>query len=157
MQATVSSRRVFQIVASFLCLTPLIMGCGGESGETAEGRTKPQGRILNNGLPVEVDTHNLPPGDPGMQVTFIKIDSADAGAEHVAQIIDASQGTFEVIGADGKGIPTGKYRVAIVMAPVGGKDVFQGKYSRKKSPIEIDVQEGADVVIDIADHEKPGD
>jgi hypothetical protein len=134
-----------------------LAGCGPSSGPgTAEGRTKPKGKILENGLPIKVRTENLPPGDPGMKVTFIKIGSADAGDEINAQIIDAKEGTFELIGADAKGIPPGKYRVVIVMAPEGGTDYFKGKYSREKSKIEVEVKANEDLVIDVAQFEKAG-
>ena len=131
-------------------------GCGPSSGPgTAEGRTKPKGKILENGLPIKVRTENLPPGDPGMKVTFVKLGGTDAGDEISAQIIDAKEGTFELIGADAKGIPPGKYRVVILMAPEGGQDHFKGKYSRDKSKIEVEVKANEDLVIDVANFDKP--
>ena len=126
-------------------------GCKSDNN-TAEGRTKPKGRILENGLPIKVRTQNLPPGDPGMSVTFIRIGSVDAGEEIQAQIIDAAEGSFELIGADAKGIPPGKYRVAVTLAPEGGTDALKGKYSREKSKIEVEVREGEDLVIDVANY-----
>ncbi len=128
----------------------LVTGCGSSGRQTAEGRSKPKGRILENGLPIQIKAKNLPPGDPGMTVTFIKVGTADAGEEIEAQIIDAAEGSFELIGADAKGIPPGKYRVEIIMAPVGGNDHFKGKYKRDKSKIEVEVKEGEDLVIDVA-------
>jgi hypothetical protein len=136
------------VVVSILLLA---VGCGGKK-DTAEGRTKPKGRILQNGLPVKVEAKNLPPGDPGLQVTFIQIGTVDAGEEIDAQIIDAAEGTFELIGADAKGIPPGKYRVALLMAPAGSEDRLKGKFSREKSKIEVEVKEGEDLVIDIAQY-----
>ncbi len=128
----------------------LAAGCGSSGRQTAEGRSKPKGRILENGLPIQIKAKNLPPGDPGMTVTFIKVGTADAGEEIEAQIIDASEGSFELIGADAKGIPPGKYRVEIIMGPMGGNDHFKGKYKRDKSKIEVEVKEGEDLVIDVA-------
>jgi hypothetical protein len=118
----------------------------------AEGRTKPRGRILENGLPIKVDTSHLPPGDPGLQVNFTRIGGVDAGEETNAIITDAAQGSFELIGADGKGIPPGKYRVEVIMAPFGSPDALKGKYSREKSKIEVEVKEGEDLVIDLAQY-----
>ncbi len=133
-----------------------LAGCGPSSGPgTAEGRTKPKGKILENGLPIKVRTENLPPGDPGMKVTFVTLGGTNAGDEINAQIIDAKEGTFELIGADAKGIPPGKYRVVIVMAPEGGQDFFKGKYSREKSKIEVEVKANEDLVIDVAHFDKP--
>jgi hypothetical protein len=130
----------------------LVAGCSRDSG-VAEGRTKPRGRILENGLPIKIDTTNLPPGDPGLQVTFIKIGGVDAGTEYEARITDAANGAFDLIGADGKGIPPGKYRVAVTVAPFGSPDQLKGKYSREKSKIEIEVKPGEDVVIDLANYQ----
>lgn len=128
-----------------------LFGCpSSKMPEPDEGKVIPKGRILDNGLPIRVNAENLPPGDPGMSVTFIKIGSVDAGEEIEAQILDAAEGSFELIGADARGIPPGKYRVAIVMGPEGGEDLFKGKYSREKSKIEVEVKEGEDLIIDVA-------
>jgi hypothetical protein len=132
-----------------LSLPGVLVGCKSKD-KTAEGRTKPKGRILENGLPIRVNSSKLPPGDPGMQVTFVKLGGADAGEEINAVVTDAAQGAFELIGADAKGIPPGKYRVVLVLAPHGSDDVLKGKYSREKSKIEVEVKEGEDLVIDIA-------
>jgi hypothetical protein len=134
------------VTVALLCFAS---GCGSKD-KTAEGRTKPKGRILENGLPVTIDSSKLPPGDPGLQITFIRLGSVDAGEEIDAQVTDAAQGTFELIGADAKGIPPGKYRVAVTIAPHGSADALKGKYSREKSKIEVEVEEGKDLVIDLA-------
>lgn len=144
-------RRTAALAAILLLAVGLPLGCSSKS-ETAEGRTKPKGRILENGLPIKAKTANLPPGDPGMNVTFIKIGSADAGEEIQAQIIDAAEGSFELIGADAKGIPPGKYRVAVTLAPQGSTDALKGKFSRDKSKIEVEVKPGEDLIIDIANY-----
>jgi hypothetical protein len=147
-----SSTSIIARLVSFALLFAVVLvfaGCKSKD-KTAEGRTKPKGRILENGLPIKVDMAKLPPGDPGLQVTFIKIGGVDAGDEVNALITDASTGAFELIGADAKGIPPGKYRVAIQMAPVGSPDLLKGKYSREKSKIEVDIKEGEDLIIDIA-------
>jgi hypothetical protein len=149
MSSRTAYRCMAPMVVAFLSLS--LVGCSPDN-KTAEGRTKPKGRILENGLPIKVRTANLPPGDPGMSVTFIKIGSVDAGQEIEAQIIDAAEGSFELIGPDAKGIPPGKYRVAVTLAPFGGSDFFKGKYSREKSKIEVEVKEREDLVIDVANY-----
>ncbi|MGL4551326.1 MAG: hypothetical protein ACRC33_09065 [Gemmataceae bacterium] len=141
------------LVALLLLPALLLVGCG-EAPKTAAGRTKPKGRILENGLPLKVNAQNLPPGDPGMAITFIRIGGVDAGQQTDAQIIDVADASFELIGADGKGIAPGKYRVAITLAPVGSADLLKGKYSRENSKVEVDVEEGKDLVIDLATFKK---
>lgn len=125
------------------------LGCADNSAP-AEGRLKPRGRLLENGLPIKVNTANMPPGDPGMKVTFIRIGSVDAGEAIDARIFEATEGSFELIGADGKGIPPGNYRVAVTLGAEGGSDQLKGKFSSEKSPIEVEVKEGEDLVIDLA-------
>ena len=148
-------RRVFPgILVLLLGLGLLGSGCGKKPGGTAEGRTKPKGRILENGLPLKAKAENLPPGDPGMTITFIKLGTADAGQETNALITSAADASFELIGADGKGIAPGKYRVAIALAPVGNPDLLRGRYSRENSKIEVEVKPGEDLVIDLANYKK---
>ena len=38
------------------------------------------------------------------------------------------------------------------MAPEGGTDHFKGKYSREQSKIEVEVKDGEDLVIDVANY-----
>jgi len=147
------SVRSFALAASAFAIAVLLAGCGSRGG-VAEGRTKPVGRVLDNGLPIKAKTDNLPPGDPGMRVIFIRLGGVKAGEETEAQIISAADATFELIGADGKGIEPGKYRVAVTLGPFGSADQLGGKYTREKSPIEIDVKSGEDLVIDVAKFKK---
>ncbi|MCS7021217.1 MAG: carboxypeptidase-like regulatory domain-containing protein [Gemmataceae bacterium] len=143
--------RLFALCCSLGLL--LVLGCSNKSGGgVGEGRTKPRGRILENGLPIKIDTSKLPPGDPGLQVTFIKLGGVDAGTEYEAVVTDSANGAFELIGKDGKGIPPGKYRVVITLAPFGSEDMLKGRFSRERSKIEIEVKPGEDVVIDIAQY-----
>ena len=129
-------------------------GCGGDkANQLPEGRVKARGRLLKSGLPIQVDTSKLPPGDPGLQVIFVKVGSVDAGLECPANIISATEGTFELAGPDGKGIAPGRYRVVVILAPVGSDDIFKGKYDKTKSKIEVEIKGGEDLVIDI---DKPG-
>lgn len=127
-----------------------LIGCG-SSGPKDDGivRARPKGRILQNGQPVKINTANLPPGDPGLQVIFVKVGTPDAGAEIPAQVTDASTGTFELVGPDGRGIPEGKYRIAVILAPFGSADQFKGKYNQQNSKIERELKAGQDLEIDL--------
>jgi hypothetical protein len=146
-----------RFAAAFVALVGVLLvvvGCDSSGRPKAEaGKVIPKGRILKNGLPLKPSENTLakmPPGDPGMEIVFIKLGGADAGEEIRARIQEEPPGTFDLIGAEGKGITPGRYRVAITLGPFGSKDEFKGKYSREKSKIDIEVKEGEDVVIDLA-------
>ena len=142
----------FVALAGFVVMAA---GCNDGQPKPEAGKTIPKGRILKNGLPLkptEKTLANMPPGDPGMEVVFIKVGGADAGEEIPARIKDEPPGSFDLVGAEARGIPPGKYRVAITLGPVGGRDELKGKYSRENSKIEVEVKEGEDVVIDLANY-----
>jgi hypothetical protein len=136
-----------------VAIVVVAVGCDKGHPKAAEGKVLAKGRILKNGLPLkpsEKVMDNMPPGDPGLQVIFITLGTADAGAEIQARILAEPPGTFDLVGAEGKGIPPGKYRVVVFLGPFGGKDEFKGKYSRENSKIDVEVKPGEDVVIDLA-------
>lgn len=136
------------LLAALVLVSVLLAGCGGKDDGVA--RVKAKGRVVKGGQPLRVQTEKGgPPGDPGLQVLFVKVGTADAGAAIPATIVDAEQGTFDLTGPDGKGIPPGHYRVAVILAPVGGKDQLKGKYDTENSPIERDIKGNEDLVIDL--------
>jgi hypothetical protein len=138
-----------------LCAVVIAAGCNDHKPRAEEGKVIPKGRILKGGLPLqpaETASGKFPPGDPGMEIVFIKLGTADAGTEIKARLMEEPPGSFDLIGAEGRGITPGKYRVAIHLGPVGSADQLKGKYSRSQSKITIEVKEGEDVIIDLADY-----
>jgi hypothetical protein len=151
MNRRVHRLRSVTILTALALATGFLAGCGKDNAALGP-RVKPKGRILKNGLPLqytESPNTRLPPGDPGMQVIFIKVGTSDAGTEIPARIVDPREGTFDLAGEDGNGIPPGKYRIAVILAPVGGTDVFKGKFDRTNSKIERELKGNEDVVIDV--------
>jgi len=148
------NRARFSVIGLLIALLVFAASTGCKDGpRAAEGKVIPKGRILKNGLPLKVGESGqpgVPPGDPGLQVIFVKLGGADAGTEYNARIIPEPPGSFDLIGAEGKGIPPGRYRVMIILAVVGGNDELKGKYGRENSKVEIEVKQGEDVVIDLA-------
>lgn len=66
------------------------------------------------------------------------IDVNDSGME--ATEVD-TEGNFQLLGP-GRGIPPGKYKVAIFHDQTGyGEDVLQGVFSEENTPIEITILE----------------
>ncbi len=95
-------RRDFALV---LWLVPLaaLSGCG--SGETVRA----SGKLIKGGGPYAA------PSDQSVRVTLVRTEpssQARVGEEYWAQV-DQTNGTFVLAGADGAGIPPGKYRVLI--------------------------------------------
>lgn len=121
-------------------------GCGSKGNKIPDNFVNVRGRVLKNGLPIQVNTAGLPPGDPGMQIVFIKLGTSDAGTEIPANILSVSDGTFELPG----GIAPGRYRVTVMLAPVGSDDMFKGKYDKNNSKIELEIKGGeGEIVVDI--------
>ncbi len=90
------------------------------------------GKILNGGAPLA--TAKLPPGEFIGEVRFIPQGEGSAEIEPLA-----ADGTFRETGA-GRGIPPGKYRLAVFHFIQGrGSDGLEGSFSDEKTPIMIDV------------------
>jgi hypothetical protein len=143
------------VLIGAICGVVAIAGCNKGEPKAAEGNVIAKGVILKNGLPLKPTggtSGNLPPGDPGLQVIFVKLGTIDAGLEIPASIVSSEAGTFQLVGPEGKGIPPGKYRVVVVLAPYGSNDELKGKYGRDNSPIEVEVKKGEDLVIDLAQY-----
>ena len=130
------------------------VGCAPASPPTgpAAGKVIPRGRVVQDGQPLRPPAAGLPPGDPGYQVVFIPLAGPRAGAELRASLDPAVPGAFRVIGPEGRGIRPGRYRVAVTLGPVGGRDALAGRFGPKTSRIEVEVRAGADLVIDLADY-----
>jgi hypothetical protein len=121
---------VFFLIALLLC------GCGGD------GRMKPRGRIVKSGAPLQL------PEDEGIRIAFLPVEATGKTYDsYLAQL--NKDGTFQVIGKDGKGLPPGKYRVSMEHLK-NKKDLFKGAFFGSKSPIVCDVKNASDeIVIDL--------
>jgi len=110
-------------IAFLVCL--LAIGCGDG------GRVTVKGKVTKGGQPLKVS-------EKGMVQLRLVSQGADK-ATHTAKV--EPDGSFTVKGADGKAIPQGKYKVAVVATDPypTGKDVLDGKFSEDKTPITRDV------------------
>jgi hypothetical protein len=117
----------------------LLAGCGGSSG------LKAKGRVVKNGQPLA-----LSKGE-GLRIIFAPQASPDERHyDSYAAAFSSDNGTFEVMGKDGKGMPAGKYRVSLELLQKK-EDQFRGKLSGKNSPIVLDVtrENSRDLLIDL--------
>jgi hypothetical protein len=135
----------------------LFVGCtGGSSGPPVFPTT---GRVVENGKPVAIDKFNV--GYNCLEVDFYPVDSAGklVNAPHYP-VFPAQDGSFTLAGEKGKGIETGKYRVAVrrvdrmqTVQPdkAGRMDAWKGKYDENKSPFLVDVTGSqGEILIDLA-------
>ena len=124
-------RRLAVVFLAVLCLG----GCG-------EKMLKTRGRVVKGGVPF------LPGKDEFVRVTFVPADQERPPDYYVAQY-NREDGTFEVAGKDLRGMPPGRYRVAIELDR-RRSDLLKGKFDAERSPFVYDV-DGAttEIVIDL--------
>lgn len=128
-------RRALTLTVFGLCI--LLAGCG-------DGRLRTKGQLLKNGQPF------IPPEGEFIEITFVPIpqDGKPATNYYYAQV-DQTTGMFRPAGGDLKGMPPGKYRVAIELMKKK-KDQFDGKFDQVNSPFVFDVDsQTKEIVIDL--------
>ena len=119
-----------------LVLALAVGGCG-------DGKLRTQGRCLRGG------TALIPKDDEGIQVTFVPILPNGPAGDWYAAEVDRVTGTFVPTGKDLKGLPPGKYRVAVELIK-NNKDLLDGKFNAVKSPFVFEVNSGTkEIVIDL--------
>jgi hypothetical protein len=152
-------RRPIAPIALFLALAPaLLVGCG--SGNTV----RVTGKLFKGGSPYQ------PPEGQNVTLAFYEIESQDAsgklvkrGDAHQADLND-SDGSFKILGPEGRGIAPGKYRVAVTQrysreafealkgklkGMVRDDDLLQDKFGPMTSPIVREIYGSVDLVIDL--------
>jgi hypothetical protein len=144
---------------------PLIAPAGCGPGETV----RVTGKLTRGGA------RYVPPKDHRVSVTFVALEVRDASGKLVKDNqpylaeLDPDAGTFRVPGAEGRGIPRGKYRVAVTqkmareafdaLGPQARKkgvtretDTMGNRFGLESSPILREIDGPADLEIDL---EKP--
>jgi hypothetical protein len=128
---------------SFLMLACLFAGCG-------SNRVKPRGRLVKNGQPF------TPAERETVHIAFFRSgEASDSSAGSYVAMFNRQEGTFQVTGADGKGLPPGTYRVAISLMKEH-KDELKGAYNVQNSPFECEVSSASsEITLDLATPPKP--
>jgi hypothetical protein len=121
----------------FLCLGAL-SGCGGD------GRLNVKGRVLKNGAALKL------PETDFVRVTFFPVTTNGRPPLNTyIAAYDGEDGTFEAVGPDGRGVPPGKYRIAIEHNRKR-KDLLKGSYDGDRSPFVFDVDASTkELVLDL--------
>ncbi len=128
-------RRALTLTVFGLCI--FMTGCG-------DGRLRTKGRLLKSGQPF------IPPEGEYLQITFVPIRSdGQPVPDYYYAEVDQTTGTFRPAGKDLKGMPPGKYRVAVELMKKK-KDQFGGKFDTIRSPFVFDVDgQTKEIVIDL--------
>jgi hypothetical protein len=119
-----------------ICL--LALGCDGSS------RIRAKGSILKGGQPFRTNEGE------GLRIIFVPVDpSGGTQYDSFAAAYDPEEGTFQVLGKDGNGLPPGKYRISLQLMSKK-EDLWGGQLMGKKSPFTCEVTAATDrVVIDL--------
>jgi hypothetical protein len=122
---------------SVLVLIALVLcGCGGD------GRFKARGRIVKNGTPFQLGESE------GMRIVFAPVEAAETTYESYVAVFN-KDGSFQVTGKDGKGMPPGKYRISLEHLKKK-EDLFNGVFAGSRSPFVREVTDGSqEIVIDL--------
>jgi hypothetical protein len=119
-------------------LSILMTGCG------RDGLLRTKGQLLKGDQPF------VPPEGEFIEITFVPIppDGKPATDYYYADV-DQATGTFWPAGKTRKGMPPGKYRVAVELMKKK-KDQFGGKFDAVNSPFVFDVDsQTKEIVIDL--------
>jgi len=123
---------------SVLVLIALFLsGCG-------DGRIKARGRIVKNGAPFQ-----LGEGE-GLRIVFAPVEASGATYESYVAVFN-KDGSFQVMGRDGKGLPPGKYRVALEHLKKK-QDLLKGAFDGQNTPIVREVTDGSNEIVIDLDH-----
>jgi hypothetical protein len=129
------------------CVVLGLAGCGGGPKRL----TGVHGRLLDHGKPLTV-SGTLPPGDPGIRLTFLPAGEGE-GMQSADAVVDPQTGTFQLDGDDQKGVAPGKYRIVLSLGAYsagGDTDQLKGAFGPENSPISKDVTEdNQDITIDV--------
>ena len=113
----------------------LVLGCGKSSF------IKAKGRIVKGGQPY------LTQEGEGLRIFFSPLE-APTGQQYdsFAAIYEPDNGSFQVVGKDGQGLPPGKYRVGLQLMK-SKEDLLGGKLLGKKSPFVTEVISSQDDIV----------
>jgi hypothetical protein len=117
------SRRLISVI----CAGLLVVG-----GCSRDGKLQVTGKVLKGGAPLSV------PEDEYVRITFFPVTEGGPPKNTYAASYNHKDGTFRATGADGQGIPPGKYRIAVEHEK-NRRDLLKGAYDGDRSPFVFDV------------------
>lgn len=130
------------------CVTALLVfsfiGC--EEKSTGAKPSLMKGKLTRSGQPLQV-----PDVAGRVQLSFYPFrENRQELVDPNEATVNPADGTFEIRGLDGKGIPPGKYRVVVRQwIDYPSDDALKGAYALDRTPLVIDVVAGEDIIIDL--------
>src|SRR5438045_3780080 len=105
----------------------LAAGCGGPA------LLKAKGRVLKGGTPF------LPAQDEAVRVMFVPVpEGGERVSDYYMATYNREDGTFQAAGKDGRGLPPGKYRIAVEHVR-DKRDLLKGAFDADHSPFVREV------------------
>jgi hypothetical protein len=114
-----------------------IAGCG-------DNMVRPKGRVVKGGAPFQ-------PGEgENLRIILAPTEPPQGSSyDSYAAVYDRTDGTFRVVGKDGKGLPPGKYQVGLELIK-HKEDLYKGAFAGKNSPFTCEVTSGSsEIVVDL--------
>jgi hypothetical protein len=121
------------LIDRWICLVLVLVATGVAGCGRGDGKLNVIGKVLKGGAPLTV------PEEEYVRVTFFPVtEDGSAPKNTYAAIFNRGDGTFRALGGDGKGVPPGKYRIAIEYLK-NGRDALKGAYDGDRSPFVFEV------------------
>jgi len=139
--------RVAFAAAGVLAAVVALAGCGG-GGDDGPQVTAVSGELTKGGQPLEVSGREVGTGRVVVEFYQLKDDGSVSTDPFEAEV--APDGSFQVAGLKGRGIPPGKYKIAVRQwDPYPQTDRLNGAFSRDQTPLVRQVESGKPLVIDL--------
>jgi hypothetical protein len=115
-----------------------LSGCGSSDS------VRVGGSLVKGGTPLKVEEGQW------VQLMLLPENAASSGEWFPANI--NPDGTFDVPGKEGQGIPRGKYRVSVKLVTYKDRnhDLLKGVFGRETSPVVVEIDSSKNLTVDLA-------
>jgi hypothetical protein len=139
-RAAVPPERISSMGRKFLVGVVALMASGCGSSDAV----RVSGTLVRDGKPVVVEEGQW------VQMLFYEVDPKVAGESFPANV--GPDGSFDLPGKEGSGIPVGKYKVVIrwVTHKDRTTDALKDAFTLEKSPIVVEIQGSRNLTIDLS-------